>query len=90
MSKKEEMNRQRNEFLLTFFPEAGRYMVVQVNGWTLVQQKNSNGWGVAIWRPGVYEKSQEVYQSIKQSKTKSNWELRLPGTDKNGVIHHQV
>jgi hypothetical protein len=44
-------NRQRHDFLLTFFELPHHYEVKEVNGFILVRQFNgtSNGWEVAIY-----------------------------------------
>lgn len=63
MSKKnkslaKKRNDTRHDFLLTFFPEAGRYSVVEVNNFVLTQQWNagSGRWEVAVFRKESYMK----------------------------------
>jgi len=62
---KQRFNKQRQDFLLSFFPPDNEYQTREVNGYTLVKQFNkiSNSWNVAIYTPGTYETSQLIFGS---------------------------
>ena len=58
---KRKYNRQRHEFLLTFFPqEEDHYEYKEVNGYWLVKQYNANthNWEVAIYSQSSFAQSQ--------------------------------
>lgn len=63
MSNKQRLNRQRHEFLLTFFADQAKdkYATRIINNFTLVKQWNgtTERWDVAIFPPGAYSRKQE-------------------------------
>jgi len=64
--RKKRLNRQRHEFLLTFFDSQSGYDKKQVNGWWLVKQWNGNNnqWEVAIYTPDGMKKKQEYTNQL--------------------------
>lgn len=70
MSKnKQRLNRQRREFLLTFFDPTPKYQTREINGFVLVKQWNGmlNLWEVAIYTKDAFIKSQTWWQTSQQT-----------------------
>jgi hypothetical protein len=61
-------NKNRQEFLLTFFPAEEKYEVKEVNGFILVKyfSNNTHTWEVAIYTPESFKERQQYNQIISQ------------------------
>lgn len=46
---KNDKNKNRRDFLLTYFEPVDCYVEVEVNGYWLIKQKGETGWNVAIY-----------------------------------------
>ena len=70
--KKKDLNRQRHEFLLTFFDLPHKYDTKEINGYTLVRQFNAGNdqWEVAIHTKENWKRVEEWKQKYKPDQAK--------------------
>ena len=74
LTPKQKSQRQRHNFLLTFFNNEPKFQIRDVNGFVLAKYHNkaANKWEVAIYTEDSWQKAQDYRVKVPADKTKDS------------------